>query len=102
MGADVSTPNGLSSWRLVPRGFGRENGLLYGRCASPNSGQVDRSTDAVDLAKGVKTMPEVDQEIGGTRPVEFERDLRELENLVERFTSKKVELGGRDTQSLGR
>ena len=43
--------------------------------------------------KGVKTMPEVDQDIGGTRPVEFERDLRELENVLERFTSKKVELG---------
>lgn len=36
--------------------------------------------------KGVKTMPEVDQEIGGTKPVEFERDVKELEQLMARFT----------------
>ena len=35
---------------------------------------------------GVKTMPEVDQEIGGTRPVEFARDTRELEELMEQFS----------------
>ena len=34
---------------------------------------------------GVKTLPEVDQEIGGTKPVEFLRDRRELETLIERF-----------------
>lgn len=34
---------------------------------------------------GVQTPPEVDQEIGGTKPVEFERDRRELEALMERF-----------------
>jgi hypothetical protein len=36
--------------------------------------------------KGVKTRPEVDQEKGGTRPVEFDGDMRELEMLVGRFT----------------
>jgi len=36
--------------------------------------------------KGVKTRPEVDQEKGGTRPVEFARDVAELESLVEDFT----------------
>jgi hypothetical protein len=35
---------------------------------------------------GVKTMPEVDQEIGGTRPAEFETDKRDLLRLFERFT----------------
>jgi uncharacterized protein DUF1569 len=35
---------------------------------------------------GIKTPPEVDQEIGGTRPVDFERDRRELEMLIERFS----------------
>jgi hypothetical protein len=34
---------------------------------------------------GVRTPPEVDQEIGGSKPVEFERDRRELEALMERF-----------------
>lgn len=34
---------------------------------------------------GVKTMPENDQLIGGTPPVEFERDLVQLESLIGRF-----------------
>jgi len=37
---------------------------------------------------GVKTMPEMDQEISGTPPVEFERDKRELEIMIERFTKQ--------------
>ena len=37
---------------------------------------------------GVRTMPEVDQEIGGTRPVEFARDRSELEALVEQFAAR--------------
>jgi hypothetical protein len=35
---------------------------------------------------GTQTMPEMDQEIGGTRPEEFESDMRELRRLFERFT----------------
>ena len=35
--------------------------------------------------KGVPTRPEVDQEVGGTPPGEFERDVRDLEALIERF-----------------
>lgn len=34
---------------------------------------------------GVKTMPENDQLIGGTPPVEFDRDRQQLEALIERF-----------------
>ena len=37
---------------------------------------------------GVRTIPEVDQEIGGTRPVEFTRDRRELEVLIEQFAQR--------------
>ena len=36
----------------------------------------------------VKTVPAVDQEIGGTKPVEFERDKRDLETLVEQFAQR--------------
>jgi hypothetical protein len=36
--------------------------------------------------RGLKTMPEVDQEIGGTKPAEFEADRRELLQLFEKFT----------------
>ena len=34
---------------------------------------------------GVRTPPEVDQDPGGTKPVEFERDRREYEALMEQF-----------------
>jgi hypothetical protein len=37
---------------------------------------------------GVRTIPEVDQEIGGTRPKEFARDRQELEALVEQFAAR--------------
>jgi hypothetical protein len=36
--------------------------------------------------RGFPTRPEMDQLIGGTRPVEFERDVQSLRNTVERFT----------------
>jgi hypothetical protein len=35
--------------------------------------------------RGVKTRPEVDQEIGGTPPDDFESDRRRLMTLIERF-----------------
>src|SRR3954469_12704242 len=35
---------------------------------------------------GFETRPEMDQEIGGTPPVEFERDREELLSLMDRFT----------------
>ena len=35
---------------------------------------------------GFKTMPEIDQNGGGTRPTEFASDMQELRNLIERFT----------------
>src|SRR5262245_2349443 len=36
---------------------------------------------------GVKTMPEMDQEIGGTPPDDFEHDRKRLLELIERFTA---------------
>ena len=36
---------------------------------------------------GVTTRPEVDQEIGGTKPGDFAADLAELETLIEIFTT---------------
>jgi hypothetical protein len=37
---------------------------------------------------GVPTRPEVDQEVGGTRPDDFARDLAELEALLEMVTTR--------------
>ena len=36
---------------------------------------------------GIKTGPEADQEIGGTKPVEFARDRAECEALIHRFVA---------------
>ena len=43
---------------------------------------------ALPWPHGVKTRPEVDQEIGGTKPVEFVRDRRDLETLIEQFAAR--------------
>lgn len=38
-------------------------------------------------AKGFKTGPTADQEAGGTKPVEFERDRQRLAEIIQRFTA---------------
>lgn len=40
---------------------------------------------------GVPTRPEMDQAIGGTKPVEFQNDMQELLRLFDRFTSASPE-----------
>jgi uncharacterized protein DUF1569 len=42
---------------------------------------------------GVPTMPEVDQKIGGTKPVEFERDRRQVLDLLLRFVKADTRYG---------
>ncbi len=37
---------------------------------------------------GIKTRPEMDQEIGGTRPAQFESDREQLLHLMDRFSSQ--------------
>jgi Protein of unknown function (DUF1569) len=39
-------------------------------------------------ARGIKTMPEMDQQIGGTPPIEFAQDRRALEAMIERLTQQ--------------
>jgi len=50
---------------------------------------------------GVKTRPEVDQEIGGTRPVEFGRDVEALSRIVERFAREPREFAWRPHPTFG-
>ncbi|MFS8086569.1 MAG: DUF1569 domain-containing protein [Acidobacteriota bacterium] len=38
---------------------------------------------------GVATRPEMDQNRGGTQPLEFRRDLMDLETLIERFSQRQ-------------
>src|SRR5262245_6629137 len=63
------------------------------RVASPASGVLQRTVfKAIALraplpwAKGIQTRPEADQELGGTRPIEFARDMRNLIAAISRFT----------------
>jgi hypothetical protein len=42
---------------------------------------------------GVPTMPEVDQQIGGTRPVDFERDRHKVIDLLRRFVEAETRHG---------
>lgn len=43
---------------------------------------------AVRWPQGVATRPELDQLIGGTRPLEFARDTRSLADVIERFAAQ--------------
>ena len=42
----------------------------------------------------IRALPEVDQEIGGTRPTEFARDVDELRGLIQRFSGPEAQLSG--------
>jgi hypothetical protein len=41
---------------------------------------------------GIPTRPEIDQQVAGTRPVEFVADVAELEALLELFTAREQPL----------
>jgi hypothetical protein len=43
---------------------------------------------------GVRTIPEADQEVGGTKPVEFARDIAELKRLIDVFAATEQKVGG--------
>jgi len=51
--------------------------------------------------QGIKTRPEIDQEIGGTRPAEFGRDVEALSGIVERFTRQPREFAWRPHPTVG-
>ena len=48
----------------------------------------------VKWPQGVRTVAEADQEIGGTRPTEFARDVDELRGLIQRFSGPEAQLSG--------
>ena len=69
--------------------------VTHQKAASPSTGLL-QSTLVKWIAlyvplpwpAGVSTRPEMDQELGGTKPGEFEADLAELEALVEIVTTR--------------
>jgi len=72
--------------------------LALGRkSASDASGVIQRTAMKwfalyvpVPWPKGVGTRPEMEQGVGGTRPVEFERDRMELMKLIEEFNRQEA------------
>ena len=48
----------------------------------------------VKWPQGVRTVPEADQEISGTPPTEFARDVDELRRLIQRFNGAEAQLSG--------
>jgi len=66
------------------------------RHVSPASGPLQRTVikwialyAPLKWPRGVPTRPEVDQEVGGTKPSHFAADVTQLEMLVELITTRK-------------
>lgn len=66
------------------------------KSASPATGVLQRTLIKwvalyvpLHWPKGVPTRPEIEQGVGGTPPVEFERDRDELVGLIRRFTNPR-------------
>ena len=66
------------------------------RQVSPASGPLQRTVikwialyAPLQWPRGVPTRPEVDQEVGGTKPSHFAADVTQLEMLVELITTRK-------------
>jgi hypothetical protein len=51
---------------------------------------------------GISTRPEIDQQMGGTRPVDFAADVAQLEELLERVTAQPQKLDGQSHPIFGR
>jgi len=56
----------------------------------------------VPVPKARPTLPEIHQELGGTRPVEFGRDFAELVRLIERFANRADGFDAAEHPILGR
>jgi len=74
--------------------------VLGERPASPNETWASRTVvtwialhTSLPWPHGVPTRPEVDPKLGGTRPVEFERDRQKVIDLLHRFVSPDTRYG---------
>ena len=56
--------------------------------AAADARQVDRALRAGQWPQGIRTRPEVDQEVGGTPPSDFAADITQFETLVELITTQ--------------
>ena len=51
---------------------------------------------------GIATRPELDQEIGGTKPLDFSDDVRRLEQLVDNVTAQGARIDWQSHPIFGR
>ena len=51
---------------------------------------------------GIRTRPEIDQELGGTRPLQFAADLAQLEQLLELVTARTTSFDWQPHPRFGR
>jgi uncharacterized protein DUF1569 len=52
--------------------------------------------------RGIATRPEVDQQLGGTKPTNFDADLRELEAIIEQLATSPTRYGSQRHPIFGR
>lgn len=79
------------------------------KSVSPASGRLQRTIVKwvalylpIPWPAGIVTRPELDQEVGGTKPGQFEADLAELEALLDLFTKRTESLAGQSHPIFGR
>lgn len=82
--------------------------VLGRRPASPASGPLQRTVIKwaalylpMKWPPGYPTRPEIDQQIGGTPPVDFARDLAQLESLIELVTTQAACFDGQQHPIFG-
>jgi Protein of unknown function (DUF1569) len=51
--------------------------------------------------KGLKTLPEMDQQLGGTPPKDFDKDLKELKLFIDRVTSERKDFAWKQHPIFG-
>jgi hypothetical protein len=88
MGEDVGASDGVPFGGFISRRDGREAAIDDAGKFWPRGGEVGGSVLGDTVATRLKTMPEVDQLIGGSRPAEFAADVQQLRTLFERFTGQ--------------
>jgi hypothetical protein len=82
---------------------------LREKSVSPKSGFPERTIlkwialyAPLPWPRGIQTRPEIDQQLGGTRPVEFATDVEQLRTLLESMTARAVDLDGHVHPIFGR
>ena len=90
MGPHVGASDDLPSERLVSRRHRPTSGEPghRARCNAPLIKWIALYAP-LNWPRGVPTRPEVDQEVGGTKPSHFAADVTQLEMLVELITTRK-------------